>query len=109
MRFLPESGHRFLAVNQSNSYNWRLRCMEAYMRAIAIISIATLATLSLSGSAVRAEYEGGPWCAYYGSGSGGTNCGFHSFEQCQAAISGNGGKCLRNQWYSGGGKDSRRR
>ena len=26
---------------------------------------------------------------------GGTNCGFHSFEQCQAAISGNGGFCSR--------------
>jgi Protein of unknown function (DUF3551) len=48
--------------------------------------------------AARAD---GSWCAYYGSGSGGTNCGFYSWEQCQAAISGNGGYCARNQWYSG--------
>ena len=75
------------------------------MRKIAVISI-TLAALSLSGFAARAD---GSWCAYYGSGSGGTNCGFYSWEQCQAAISGNGGYCARNQWYSSGGKDSRRR
>ncbi len=78
------------------------------MRKTAIIPI-TLAALSLSGFAAHAQYVGGSWCAYYGSGSGGTNCGFHSFEQCQAAISGNGGKCLRNQWYNSDGKDARRR
>jgi hypothetical protein len=31
----------------------------------------------------------------YGS-PGATNCGFYSFEQCQAALSGNGGFCMRN-------------
>jgi Protein of unknown function (DUF3551) len=79
------------------------------MRTIAIISMTTLATLCLSGSGAGAQYVGGPWCAYYASNSGGTNCGFYSWEQCMAALSGNGGKCLRNQWYSSDGKDSRRR
>jgi Protein of unknown function (DUF3551) len=36
-----------------------------------------------------------PWCAQY-SGKGGSNCGFHSFQQCQAAVSGRGGFCMQN-------------
>ena len=31
------------------------------------------------------------WCANYQTG--GTNCGFSNFAQCQAALSGNGGLC----------------
>jgi len=82
------------------------------MRTIAIISI-TLAALSLSGFDADAQkYVGGSWCAYYGGGrggGGGSNCGFYSWEECQAAISGNGGMCARNQWYSGTDGNSRRR
>jgi hypothetical protein len=38
-----------------------------------------------------------PWCAQYGGGRGaGTNCGFYTWDQCMAAISGNGGFCRRN-------------
>jgi hypothetical protein len=37
------------------------------------------------------------WCAQYGTG--GTNCGFHPFEKCLAARSGNGG--IRKQVPSG--------
>jgi Protein of unknown function (DUF3551) len=83
--------------------------MEAFMRTIATMAI-TLAALSLSGSGAGAQYVGGSWCANYGGGrGGGTNCGFYSFEQCRAAISGNGGMCSRNQWYGGSDRDSRRR
>ena len=56
------------------------------MRTVSVISII-LATLSLTSIGAHA----GTWCASYAQG--GTNCGFHSFEQCQAAISGNGGFC----------------
>jgi len=49
-----------------------------------------LAALSLSVVSAHAA----TWCANYG-GQGGRNCGFHSFEQCQAAISGNGGFCTQ--------------
>ncbi len=66
------------------------------MRAIAIAAIM-LAVLYFSGTAARAD---GTWCAQYG-GFGGTNCGFHSFAQCQAALSGNGGFCQRNPWSAG--------
>jgi len=37
----------------------------------------------------------GSWCASYG-GNGGTNCGFYSFQQCMAAVSGTGGFCTQN-------------
>jgi hypothetical protein len=76
------------------------------MRTVAVAAIL-FATLSLCGDGAQAA----PWCAEYGGGSGGTNCGFYSFEQCMAARSGNGGFCSRNPCensYSGAG-DSRRR
>jgi hypothetical protein len=59
------------------------------MRTIAIFSIM-LVTLLLSTLVASAA----SWCANYG-GKGGRNCGFHSFQQCQAARSGNGGFCSR--------------
>ena len=44
----------------------------------------------------RAE---GSFCAPYGFQGGATNCGFYSFQQCQAAISGNDRYCSRNVFY----------
>jgi len=41
-----------------------------------------------------------PWCANYGT-PGGTNCGFVTLEQCRATISGMGGFCEPNQFYTG--------
>jgi hypothetical protein len=72
------------------------------LRPISIV-IAVLALCTTS-----AHAEGASWCAY-GVKSSGTNCGFYSWEQCMANLSGNAGYCARNQWYSGSGKDSRRR
>lgn len=49
-----------------------------------------------------AEAQNYPWCAYYsggGGGGGGTNCGFTTFEQCMATISGIGGFCDRNTQF----------
>jgi hypothetical protein len=63
------------------------------MRTIPLIAV-TFVALSLSTIGARAE---GTWCAEYGGrGGGGTNCGFYSFQQCEAARSGNGGFCRRN-------------
>ena len=67
------------------------------------ISIA-MGVLSLYAMPAHAE---APWCAY-GVKAGGTNCGFYSYEQCMATLSGNAGYCARNPWYSAT-KDSRRR
>ena len=43
-----------------------------------------------------------PWCTNYGGGDdgGGTNCGFSTYEQCMATISGIGGFCDPNPFYS---------
>ena len=47
-----------------------------------------------------AEAQNYPWCAQYGgTPSGPTNCGFVSFEQCLATVSGIGGFCVRNNLY----------
>jgi hypothetical protein len=62
------------------------------MRALAAVAVL-LASLLLLDNAARAD---GTWCAQYGNGNGGTNCGFYSFAQCEAARSGNGGFCFRN-------------
>ena len=38
-----------------------------------------------------------PWCAQYGGrggDGGGRNCGFWTYQQCRAALSGNGGYCV---------------
>ena len=48
----------------------------------------------------RAEAQDYPWCAYYNLGKGGaTNCGFATFQQCLAAVSGVGGNCGPNPMY----------
>ena len=70
-----------------------------------------IAALSLS----TLDAQAGPWCANYGgggtSGGGGSNCGFYSFDQCIAALWGNGGFCARNPFESlnSGTRDSRSR
>jgi len=44
-----------------------------------------------------------PWCAQYsgGMGGGGTNCGFSTIDQCRATVSGVGGFCVPNPFYTG--------
>jgi hypothetical protein len=64
------------------------------MRIIAIV-LVTFVTLSLHASKAQAA----PWCAHYGGWMGGaTNCGFYSWGQCMATISGIGGYCALNQF-----------
>jgi hypothetical protein len=42
------------------------------------------------------------WCAQYSADAdGGTNCYFVTLEQCRAAVSGNGGLCMPNTFYTG--------
>jgi hypothetical protein len=76
------------------------RCKEEFMPTVAVVFVL-FAVLLLGDDAAYAA----PWCAQYGGGGGGTNCGFYSFQQCMAAISGNGGFCTQNQFenpYWGG-------
>jgi len=46
--------------------------------------------------APRAQAQNYPWCAHYGTPYDDTSCGFTSFEQCMASVSGIGGFCERN-------------
>ncbi|HXW27392.1 MAG TPA: DUF3551 domain-containing protein [Xanthobacteraceae bacterium] len=42
------------------------------------------------------EAAAGAYCAYAGGPMSFQNCGFDTFEQCRAAVSGAGGHCMRN-------------
>ena len=48
--------------------------------------------------AAPAQAQNYPWCADY-AGFGSQNCGFTTIQQCQAALSGNGGFCNANTQY----------
>ena len=64
-----------------------------------VFALAILAATTALGT--RAEAQNYPWCALYSGGSmgGGRNCGFTTFEQCLATISGIGGTCMQNTMY----------
>jgi uncharacterized protein DUF3551 len=76
---------------------------ETDMRIFPIFALAILGMLA-STAPGRAEITY-PWCAQYGGGGhhggGGRNCGFWTYDQCMAALSGNGGYCGRNAMYRG--------
>jgi Protein of unknown function (DUF3551) len=46
-----------------------------------------------------AEAQNYPWCAYYSGRSGGTNCGFTTFQQCMDTARGLGSNCQPNTQY----------
>jgi len=50
-----------------------------------------------AGISTNADAQNYPWCAYYKSG--GTNCGFTTFDQCMATVSGIRGYCAPNTQY----------
>ena len=55
-----------------------------------------LATIALAPTAQAQIY---PWCAHYGTPYDDSSCGFTSYEQCMASVSGIGGFCERNDTY----------
>jgi hypothetical protein len=75
---------------------------EAFMRTIALAAVA-IATLSFT----SIDAQAAAWCAYYYRG--GTNCGFYTFAQCQATVSGIGGYCNRSPSSQAYGGDYGRR
>ena len=68
---------------------------------VLFLTLGILVAITAIGT--RAEAQNYPWCAIYGGGSagGGRNCGFNTFEQCLATISGIGGTCQQNTTYQG--------
>ena len=70
-----------------------------------VIAVGSLISLFLiAGPAVADPYK---WCAAYRNG--GNNCGFTTIEQCRASVSGVGGTCEPNQFYTGPDKTSAQR
>jgi hypothetical protein len=68
------------------------------MRKTAVV-LGILVGSAVSGTAHADPYR---WCAEYGGGrGGGTNCYFVTLQQCQAAVSGNGGFCRANTFHTG--------
>ena len=63
------------------------------MRILALCSLMFAAALALAAPA-KAKEPG--WCAAYRNG--GTNCGFNTYDQCMAAVSGVGGFCNRSPY-----------
>jgi hypothetical protein len=64
------------------------------MRILALAGAFGLALVASSQIAVTTAeaFPGQRYCAQYRGG--GENCGFYSFNQCLAALSGNGGMCI---------------
>jgi hypothetical protein len=60
-------------------------------RVIALTALVFAFVAAPAGVASARDY---PWCAYHDWST--YNCGFVSFEQCLATISGIGGWCARN-------------
>jgi hypothetical protein len=75
--------------------------LESVMLRRFVTAIVTVVFVDISFGAT-ASADPYKWCAVYGGrGGGGTNCGFVTLEQCRAAISGLGGDCEINQFYTG--------
>jgi hypothetical protein len=70
------------------------------MRTLFAIAAIVAAAASFDGARNAAQADPYPWCAQYGS-RGVTNCYFRTWGQCLAAISGNGGFCVPNNFYDG--------
>lgn len=71
--------------------------LEVFMRAFLLaLGLFVVASSPASSDPYR-------WCAEYGGfrGGGGTNCYFVTIQQCRAAVSGVGGFCRPNPFYTG--------
>jgi Protein of unknown function (DUF3551) len=74
--------------------------MRPLLYLIPAVLLGLFTTLFMQTPAYADPYR---WCAQYngGEGDGGRNCGFVTIDQCRAAISGIGGICEPNQFYTG--------
>jgi hypothetical protein len=83
------------------------------MRSPILLSSLLVSSVLAAASPTRAyaqAYDPYPWCAVYGgSMSGSSNCGFRTWQQCMATVSGVGGSCEPNQFYNPQGSRKRGR
>src|SRR5262249_4876448 len=66
---------------------------EMTMRTLFLVLATASAATAFSAAPAAAE-QTYPWCAQYAEA--GTNCGFLTLQQCNEAVSGNGGWCDHN-------------
>jgi len=64
---------------------------------LAVATAAGFAAILIVEMAMAEPYR---WCATYGA-RGARNCGFVTLEQCRATVSGIGGSCSENLFYTG--------
>ena len=67
-----------------------------------LLAITVTAPLMLLVATDIASAQNYPWCAQYSTRGGARNCGFVSWQQCMATVSGVGGFCDRNYMYQPG-------
>jgi len=69
-----------------------------------LLTLGVLVAIAALGT--RAQAQNYPWCAIYGGGSmgGARNCGFTTYQQCLATVSGIGGFCQQNTTYEPSGR-----
>jgi Protein of unknown function (DUF3551) len=65
-----------------------------------ILGLALVVGVGVAAPAGAAEAQNYPWCAIYDVGDAAYNCGFVTYEQCRASVSGIGGTCMRNTTYN---------
>jgi uncharacterized protein DUF3551 len=84
---------RHSPIESASTQNKDRHCGRHEMKSLLLISIIATATVL----ATAAKAQNYPWCALYRDGV--WNCGFTTFEQCEATRSGNGGFCIQNNTY----------
>ncbi|HEU5018010.1 MAG TPA: DUF3551 domain-containing protein [Pseudolabrys sp.] len=80
------------------------------IRRTTLLAAMGIATITLPAAmTTTAHADPYKWCAEYGPSMGGAeNCGFVTFQQCLATISGIGGFCEPNPRYTGPERRPRR-
>ena len=66
------------------------------MRLAVVLPAMVLGVVMLGPCAYAESY---PWCAIYNKGGGEISCGFVTWQQCMADVSGIGGFCQPNNTY----------
>jgi hypothetical protein len=70
---------------------------------LAVTAGSFVVGLASAGFATQARAQNYPWCLLSSAYEGGENCGFTSYDQCQATRLGIGGFCQVNSQYQAGG------
>jgi len=78
------------------------------IRTIMFATLALSSTVLAQAPASALPYDPYPRCAVYSGRFGGvSNCGFSTWNQCMATVSGIGGFCTHNQFYNPGHRAAR--